>query len=168
MSLLQDGRKFLTTLTLMSVLTFATAVGVRAEESWATTPFQIAASITHNQIAQVNISLSERAKATTKNIEGKAQEMVGTITGDPKAEVEEKVKQAESQAHHAAENVGDRMSWQGKPKAVAKYVEGKVQEGTGNITGNPKAQAEGKEKQIEGKVRYKVEDVKDQVKRVLD
>ncbi len=168
MSLLQYSRKFLTTLTLMSVLAFATAVGVRAEESWAATPFQIAASITHNQIAQVNISLSERAKATTQNIEGKAQEMVGKITDDPEAEAEGKAKQAESQARHAAENVRDRMSWQGKPKAVAKYVEGKVQEGTGNITGNPKAEAEGKAKQIEGKVRYKVEDVKARVKRVLD
>jgi hypothetical protein len=38
----------------------------------------------------------------------------------------------------------------------------------GDITGDPKAQAEGKEKQAEAKVRHAVEDVKDEAKKVIE
>ena len=60
------------------------------------------------------------------------------------------------------------MSLENRVKATAKNVEGKVQEGVGNLTDNPKAQAEGKEKQAEAKVRHAVEDVKDEVKKTID
>jgi len=39
------------------------------------------------------MSLKDRAKATAKNIEGKIQEAVGDLTGDPKAQAEGKEKQ---------------------------------------------------------------------------
>ena len=60
------------------------------------------------------------------------------------------------------------MSLKDKAKATAKNVEGKVQEAVGNVTGDPKDQLEGKEKQVEAKVLHTVEDVKDEVKAKLD
>jgi uncharacterized protein YjbJ (UPF0337 family) len=55
------------------------------------------------------MSLEERAKATAKNIEGKAQEAISEVTGDPEDKAEGKAKQAESQARHAKEDVKDSV-----------------------------------------------------------
>jgi uncharacterized protein YjbJ (UPF0337 family) len=55
-----------------------------------------------------------------------------------------------------------------KAKATAKNIEGKVQEAVGDLTGDPKTQAEGKAKQAEAKVRHAVEDVKDQAKEMIE
>lgn len=60
------------------------------------------------------------------------------------------------------------MSLQNKAKATARNIEGKVQEAVGDLTGDPKAQAEGKEKQVEAKVRHTIENVKDEVKKIVD
>jgi uncharacterized protein YjbJ (UPF0337 family) len=55
------------------------------------------------------MSTEDRAKATGKNIEGKAQEAWGNVTGDPKDKAEGQAKQAESQARHAGEDVKDQV-----------------------------------------------------------
>lgn len=55
------------------------------------------------------MSLEDKMKATAKNIEGKLQEAVGEITGDPEQKIEGKEKQAEAQAMHAAENLKDKV-----------------------------------------------------------
>lgn len=60
------------------------------------------------------------------------------------------------------------MSLEDKVKATAKNIEGKIQETYGNVTGDPKDQAEGKAKQAEAKIRHTVENVKDEVKKVID
>lgn len=60
------------------------------------------------------------------------------------------------------------MSLKDRAKASAKNIEGKIQEAVGDLTGDPKAQAEGKEKQVEAKIRHTVEDVKDEVKKMID
>jgi uncharacterized protein YjbJ (UPF0337 family) len=60
------------------------------------------------------------------------------------------------------------MSLQNRSKATAKNIEGKVQEAVGDLTGDPQAQAEGQKKQAEASIRHTVEDVKDQVKRMID
>jgi uncharacterized protein YjbJ (UPF0337 family) len=60
------------------------------------------------------------------------------------------------------------MSMKNRAKATAKNIEGKVQEAVGDITGDPKTQAEGKGKQAEAKIRHSVEDVKDQAKEIID
>jgi uncharacterized protein YjbJ (UPF0337 family) len=60
------------------------------------------------------------------------------------------------------------MSMKDKAKATAKNIEGKVQEAVGDLTGDPKTQAEGKEKQAEAKIRHAVEDVKDQAKEIIE
>jgi uncharacterized protein YjbJ (UPF0337 family) len=60
------------------------------------------------------------------------------------------------------------MSLKDRAKATAKNIEGKAQEVLGNLTGDPKDQIEGKEKQVEAKVLHTVEDVKDEVKKVVE
>jgi uncharacterized protein YjbJ (UPF0337 family) len=55
------------------------------------------------------MSLKDRAKATAKNIEGKVQEAVGDITGDPKDQAAGKAKQAEAAVQHAVEDVKDKV-----------------------------------------------------------
>ncbi|MFN7854000.1 MAG: CsbD family protein [Dolichospermum sp.] len=60
------------------------------------------------------------------------------------------------------------MSMKDKAKATAKNIEGKVQEAVGDLTGDPKTQAEGKAKQAEAKVRHAVEEVKDQAREIVE
>lgn len=55
------------------------------------------------------MSSENRAKAVAKNVEGKAQEFIGEVTGDPQAKAEGRAKQAESQVRHTAENVKDEV-----------------------------------------------------------
>jgi uncharacterized protein YjbJ (UPF0337 family) len=55
------------------------------------------------------MSIEDRAKAIAKNVEGKAQEIVGQVTGNPEDEAEGKAKQAESQVRHTVENVKDEV-----------------------------------------------------------
>lgn len=55
------------------------------------------------------MSTEDRAKATGKNLEGKAQEAMGNITGDPGDKAEGKAKQTEGEARHAKEDVKDSV-----------------------------------------------------------
>jgi uncharacterized protein YjbJ (UPF0337 family) len=52
-----------------------------------------------------SMRLEGRAKAVTKNVEGKLQEAAGNITGNTKDQVVGKAKQAESQVRNAVEDV---------------------------------------------------------------
>lgn len=54
------------------------------------------------------MAIEDRAKATAKNIEGKAQEALGNITGDPEDKAEGQVKQSEAQVSHATEDLKDK------------------------------------------------------------
>ena len=55
------------------------------------------------------MSIEDRVKATAKNIEGKVQEAVGEVTGNPKDRAEGQEKQAEAQVQHSVENVKDEI-----------------------------------------------------------
>ncbi len=55
------------------------------------------------------MSIEDRAKATGKNIEGKAQEALGNVTGDPEDKAKGKAKQAESQVRHGIEDAKDNV-----------------------------------------------------------
>ncbi|MBD1825291.1 CsbD family protein [Cyanobacteria bacterium FACHB-DQ100] len=55
------------------------------------------------------MSLEDKAKATAKNVEGKAQEAMGNVTGDPGDKMEGKAKQAEAGVRHAAEDAKDSV-----------------------------------------------------------
>jgi uncharacterized protein YjbJ (UPF0337 family) len=53
------------------------------------------------------MSIEDRAKATAKNVEGKIQEGIGKVTGNPEDEAAGKAKQAEAKVRHSVENVKD-------------------------------------------------------------
>lgn len=53
------------------------------------------------------MSIEDRAKAVAKNIEGKVQEAVSEITGDPKDKIEGQAKQDEASVIHAKEDIKD-------------------------------------------------------------
>lgn len=54
------------------------------------------------------MSLENRAKATAQNLEGKAQEAMGNVTGDPQDKAEGKAKQAKAEGSHAVEDLKDK------------------------------------------------------------
>lgn len=54
------------------------------------------------------MSIEDKMKATAKNLQGKAQEAFGEVTGDQSLQVEGKAKQVEASAMHLAENVKDK------------------------------------------------------------
>ncbi len=56
------------------------------------------------------MSATEKAKAAAKNIEGKAQEALGNLTGDVEDQAKGKAKQAEASARQTKEDVKDAMS----------------------------------------------------------
>jgi len=60
------------------------------------------------------------------------------------------------------------MSTEDRVKAAAKNIECKIQEAVGEVTGDPRQQAEGKAKQAEAKLRHTSEDIKDEVKKAID
>jgi uncharacterized protein YjbJ (UPF0337 family) len=55
------------------------------------------------------MSIEDRAKAVAKNLEGKAQEALGKVTGDPKDEAAGKAKQAEAKVRNTAEDIKDEV-----------------------------------------------------------
>jgi uncharacterized protein YjbJ (UPF0337 family) len=55
------------------------------------------------------MSLEDKFKATAKNIEGKIQEAVGDLTGDPKTQAKGKAKQVEAAVQHTVENMKDKV-----------------------------------------------------------
>ena len=55
------------------------------------------------------MSTEDRVEATAKNIEGKAQEAMGNITGDKQDQAEGKAKQTEASAQHAVEDAKDAV-----------------------------------------------------------
>ena len=54
------------------------------------------------------MGIKDRAEATAKNIEGKAQEAAGEMTGKKSDQAEGKMKQGEAQAEHTKEDVKDQ------------------------------------------------------------
>mgnify|MGYP001794107764 FL=1 len=55
------------------------------------------------------MSAEDKAKATAKNIEGKAQEAMGNVTGDPEDQAKGKAKQAEAEGRQTVENAKDKI-----------------------------------------------------------
>jgi uncharacterized protein YjbJ (UPF0337 family) len=54
------------------------------------------------------MSIEDKVKAAAKNIEGKIQEAVGEVTGNPKDRAEGQAKQSEAEARNTLENVKDK------------------------------------------------------------
>ena len=55
------------------------------------------------------MSIEDRVKATAKNVEGKIQEAVGEVTGNPQDKADGQEKQGEAQVQHSVENVKDNI-----------------------------------------------------------
>jgi uncharacterized protein YjbJ (UPF0337 family) len=54
------------------------------------------------------MSIEDKVRAAAKNIEGKLQEAVGEVTGNPEDKAEGKAKQAEAEVRNSVENVKDK------------------------------------------------------------
>jgi uncharacterized protein YjbJ (UPF0337 family) len=57
----------------------------------------------------IKMSIEERAKALGKDVQGKAQEALGDLTGDQKQRLEGKAKQIESDAINKKEDAKDAV-----------------------------------------------------------
>jgi uncharacterized protein YjbJ (UPF0337 family) len=55
------------------------------------------------------MSTEDRAKATAKNLEGKAQAAMGEVTGDSKDKAAGEAKQGEAKAQNAVEDAKDQV-----------------------------------------------------------
>ncbi len=55
------------------------------------------------------MSTQDRVEATGKNLEGKAKEALGNITGDSKEKAEGQSKQVDAQGQHAKEDIKDKI-----------------------------------------------------------
>lgn len=60
------------------------------------------------------------------------------------------------------------MSLEDRANAVAKNVEGKIQEAVGDLTGDTQMKAEGQAKQAQASAMHTVENVKDTAKDIID
>lgn len=147
---------------LISILSFTLVFGVSVKNSSAEQSFAQLVNYPHTAIATM-----ERAKAASKDLEGKTQEAIGNVTGDAKNQIIGKAKQAEADARRATENIKDGVKLPERVKANAENLEGKTQEAFGNLTGDRQDQVTGKAKQIESKTRNLTEDAKDKLKGML-
>jgi uncharacterized protein YjbJ (UPF0337 family) len=55
------------------------------------------------------MSTENKAEATGKNIQGKAQEALGKVTGNKEDQAKGKAKQSEASAQHSVENAKDSV-----------------------------------------------------------
>jgi uncharacterized protein YjbJ (UPF0337 family) len=111
------------------------------------------------------MSLEERSKATAKDVEGKAQEAVGNMTGSAADRQAGKAKQGEAEMRHDAEDTKEKVAdaFEGakeRVKAAATNIGGKFDEAVGNATDDPAKVAQGKAKQAEADVRNAKEDLR--------
>jgi uncharacterized protein YjbJ (UPF0337 family) len=60
------------------------------------------------------------------------------------------------------------MSIEDRAEAVAKNIEGKIQEAASELTGDPKDKAEGQAKQDQAAAIHLQEDIKDKAKEIID
>lgn len=97
MILLQKFRRFFLTIGL--VLLLGSLTTFTAEDSLATTFLSQPISLAPTQIATMN-----KFEAIGKDIEGKAQETIGKLTGNKEDQVMGKVKQAESKVRNSVED----------------------------------------------------------------
>ena len=152
---------FFTIVSLTILLTTAVLLDFGLSKAFAATlPAQI--------VSQPQLATTNRVEAITKNIEGKTQETIGNITGDPKDQIIGKAKQAESQVRNAAEDTKDQLQLKGRAKAVTKNIEGKAQEAVGNMTGNSSAKVAGKAKQAESQGLHLGEDIKNKIQGIFN
>lgn len=158
----QQFRRFLLSICCAIILSTIAVTGFSTADSLAA-PLDLP-SISHSQ----DHLIAFWGEVKAKDLEGKAQEAVGNVTGDPKDQVVGKAKQIESKIRGAAADLKDETQPQGRAKAVTKNLEGKAQEAVGNVTGDLGDQMSGRAKQFESGVLNTVEDVKEMAEDVFN
>jgi len=162
MNLLKQLSNFLLAVGLSAVLVVFVSVGLLPSQSAIATTLTQSTNQSSTEIAM------NRADAIGKNIEGKAQELKGNITGDPQDQVMGKAKQVQSNAINVGEDIKDQVELSGRAKAKAKDSEGKAQELKGDITNSPQDQIMGKAKQAQSDGQNFIEDIKDNVQNIFN
>ena len=69
-----------------------------------------------------------RVQAITKDLEGKAQEAIGNMTGDPKNQIMGKAKQVEGRVLQNVEDVRDKTRLKQMTKTVTKSLKNDLQD----------------------------------------
>lgn len=128
MILTQQIRRFLVTMGLAIVLATVTAFSFQVTDTWATTSIK-------ELIGQSEISVTAMnpAEAMFNNIQGKAQEVMGDVTGNSKDQIEGKAKQAKSHVMNAVEDAKQEGSkLKNKAEKLAKNLKNKVDQARNN------------------------------------
>jgi uncharacterized protein YjbJ (UPF0337 family) len=122
---LQALYRFFLATSLAVLLATTIAFGFNAGDSWAR---PLPASLI--SLTQLQIATMSQAKAITKNIEGKAQEVMGNVTSTPNDQMMGKAKQVESQnrnveqaasqARNAALDMKEKLKLKAKSKGSDK------------------------------------------------
>jgi len=119
MLLLRQVHKTLLTIGLALFLSVITAFSFASGESWATTSFRQSNSQPHTQVAAM-----DQVQAMTKNVEGKMQEAIDAMTGDPKAQTGEAAKKLEAKTRKGLDNSIENPKYQpdGKTQQMKKQT----------------------------------------------
>ena len=153
MILLQKFRRFFLTMSLVLLLGSFTA-----NDSLATTFLTQPISLAQTQLASMN-----RVEAIGKDIQGKAQETIGKITGNKEDQVKGKIKQVESKVRNAVEDIKE-TSWRPESRAVTKNIEAKTEKAIDNSIVNPNYLPQGKTDDIKSESRNPANKMKDEIR----
>lgn len=123
MSLLQKIRSSFLSTGIALLVAVASVLTVGCSNAWAAASMPTSIEQSTVQLAAMN-----RVESATKNLEGKAQEMIGNITDSPKDKVAGKAKQVESRMQTIVEDVKDQKKLKGKAKSAEKDIQRKVRE----------------------------------------
>jgi uncharacterized protein YjbJ (UPF0337 family) len=117
MILLQQLRSFFITISLAVVLATAIVFGFGSTNSWAATSLTQLISPSPTQIATM-----KQAETMTKNMEGKAQEAIGDLTGDSKTQAAGRAKQLKAKTLGGIDNSIENSNYHpgGKTKQAGK------------------------------------------------
>jgi uncharacterized protein YjbJ (UPF0337 family) len=123
---LQQLRSFFLTMSLAVLLATAMSFGFGSADSWAAVLFTQNIDPLHTRIAMM-----DQAKVMTKNVEGKAQEAIGNMTGDPKTQATGKAKQFNAKTLEGLDNSIVNSNYQ--PGGKTKQAERQAREATEDI-----------------------------------
>lgn len=123
---LHQIRKFLLTIGLVLFISTAITFSFAPKESLAATSFMQGVGQLPPQIASMG-----QAKVMTKDVAGKAQEAIGSMTGDRKNQAAGKTKQLEAKTRETINNSIENPNYQ--PGGKTKQAEKQSREATESI-----------------------------------
>lgn len=109
-------RSVLLTIGLVLFISMTGTSSFGSGESWAHPSFMRGGNSQQTQVAAM-----DRAKVMAKDVEGKAQEMIGNMTGDAKNQVGGKAKQLEAKTREGINTSIDNASY--KPSGRSQQAE---------------------------------------------